>query len=192
MSKVKKCLVLHLLIGLQLLQISHQQYPDGSNLYANMALNNPTFQSSSYPLSSSSRNAVDGNRDSNFMHGSCSHTGVTSQDLSSPAWWAVDIQNTISVSYVIIINRADCCADRLRDFDIGLTFISPTDKSPNLLNPLTESNIIAHYSGYPPGGIPTTINCINDTRGRYVFIRQTVLDPLAICELEVYGDMYLR
>jgi len=157
----------------------------------NLALRKPTYQSTTYnqamiPQCSSSSNAVDGNRDPDLFHCSCSHTNASSPDSPNPSWWAVDLQALTSVARVIITNRADCCEERLRDFDIGLTDIDPTDKSPDLLT-VTERSIIAHYDGFPPGGVPTTIDCDNTASGRYLFVLMTSIDYLSICEMEVYA-----
>ena len=65
----------------------------------NIAVNKPTFQSSTYEASVSSR-AVDGNRNTDFSGGSCSHTR-----LSSNPWWAVDLQCRRQVASVSLTNR---------------------------------------------------------------------------------------
>ena len=40
----------------------------------------------------SASNAVDGNRNSDYMRGSCTHTKV-----SDSPWWRVDVGNVVSV-----------------------------------------------------------------------------------------------
>ena len=48
-----------------------------------------------------SGNAVDGNSDTNFLKGSCSHT-----QKDNPSWWRVDLgSNLVDVSEVHIVNR---------------------------------------------------------------------------------------
>ena len=71
----------------------------------NLALHKPAYQSSLYqPLSNHGppELAVDGNKDLNWFHGSCTHTG---QELYP--WWAVDLQQTYHISKVKIYHRND-------------------------------------------------------------------------------------
>ena len=50
-------------------------------------------------------NAVDGNPDGNYHHGSCTHTALTDK----APWWIVDIELYILVRQVTIYNRIDYC-----------------------------------------------------------------------------------
>ena len=61
-----------------------------------------------------SSNAVDGNSQTTFA--SCTHTqrGV---DFQNP-WWRVDLGQVEPVNEVYIVNRGDCCGDRLNPFEI--------------------------------------------------------------------------
>ena len=44
---------------------------------------------------------MDGNDDTDFRHGSCTHT-----QLNNPSWWRVDLgSDKVSVSEVHIVNR---------------------------------------------------------------------------------------
>ena len=71
-----------------------------TDLTGNLAVGKPTTMSSTYINYYSSR-AVDGTRDSNWYHGSCSKT------LGEPgAWWQVDLQAVYLIREVIITNRA--------------------------------------------------------------------------------------
>ena len=47
-------------------------------------------------------NAIDGNKDVNFYHGSCTHT-LTQQN----PWWTVVLNDMYWVNVVTITNRAD-------------------------------------------------------------------------------------
>jgi len=125
--------------------------------------------------------AVDGIADGAYTHGSCTHT-----DVQASAWWAVDLGQVTSVGRVRIINRADCCSERLQNFFIGLTNVSPGTKPPSQLSP-SESSICKYYTGIPPGGVPTDIGCgCNSQPGRYLYVLLNKTDPLTICELEAY------
>uniref|UniRef100_A0A8C1PTG9 Fucolectin tachylectin-4 pentraxin-1 domain-containing protein n=1 Tax=Cyprinus carpio TaxID=7962 RepID=A0A8C1PTG9_CYPCA len=48
--------------------------------------------------------AVDGDRDTNYMKGSCTHSKA---ELNP--WWRVDLGKVYSISKVAITNRGDCC-----------------------------------------------------------------------------------
>src|SRR6202035_1629549 len=62
--------------------------------------------------------AVDGNTDGSFFNGSVSHTNADSN-----AWWQGDLGSSASVTSIVILNRTDCCGDRLSDYWV---FVSNT------------------------------------------------------------------
>ena len=71
----------------------------------NLALNKDVYQSSTYeiiPRPTASK-VVDGNRDPDFSHGSCSHTRSEYEPL-----WVVDLGQVYRISHVVIINRGHC------------------------------------------------------------------------------------
>jgi len=84
----------------------------------NIALNKPTKQSSTFGNSDSFRpsNAVDGNINT------ISHTSdpVSIPRGFEPAWWQVDLEFPSEITSIVIVNRQDCCEDRLNDFYIKL------------------------------------------------------------------------
>ena len=63
--------------------------------------------------SSSSWLAVDGRSATNFFIRSCTHT-----QFENKAWWRVDLLQVEPVSEVYIVNRGDCCGQRLNNFEI--------------------------------------------------------------------------
>ena len=68
----------------------------------NLAAGKPTAQSSTYPGVRESEKAVDGNPDTEFNNGHCSHTKL---DPSS-SWWSVDLgSDNVLVYGVRIVNR---------------------------------------------------------------------------------------
>lgn len=73
-----------------------------------------TAQSSTYYGGVSER-AVDGIDDGDYGNNYCTHTDVAGE--TNP-WWRVDLGRGYVVSDVRIANRADCCGDRLSDFEI--------------------------------------------------------------------------
>ena len=69
-----------------------------TDLTGNLAVGKPTTMSSMHENYYSSR-AVDGTRDSTWLHRTCSHT------LDEPgAWWRVDLQSVYLIREVIITN----------------------------------------------------------------------------------------
>ena len=69
-----------------------------------MALGKSTAQSSTFNSSTAtgvSGNAVDGNPDTDFQNGHCSHTNA-----ANPSWWRVDLgEDHVPVSEIFIVNR---------------------------------------------------------------------------------------
>ncbi|XP_048581662.1 fucolectin-6-like [Nematostella vectensis] len=73
----------------------------------NIALGKPTNQSSTAWDGVQSR-AVDGNRNSAWVGGSCTHT-----DNEAAPWWQVDLETTKSIAEVLIVARGDSSVHRL-------------------------------------------------------------------------------
>ncbi|XP_074540319.1 uncharacterized protein LOC141801242 [Halichoeres trimaculatus] len=143
--------------------------------YENVALRGKATHSSQlkYPLASAI-NAIDGNRDSNYYSGSCTHTL-----LETNPWWRVDLLESYIVTSIIITNRGDCCPERLNGAQIHVGN-SPRDHG--IANPLCA--VISSI----PGGVTETFSC-NGMDGRFINIivpgRRTYL---VLCEVEVYGS----
>ena len=72
----------------------------------NFALKKATLQSSVFNntqlgVSGVSEKAVDGDSDTKFTNGSCTHT-----QLDNPSWWRVDLgSDKVAVSDIFIVNR---------------------------------------------------------------------------------------
>jgi hypothetical protein len=66
--------------------------------------------------------AIDGNLDGDFNHGSVTHTALQ----NDPAWWGEveggrwfgDIHMGKVLDKIVIVNRSDCCADRLAGAEV--------------------------------------------------------------------------
>ena len=71
----------------------------------NLALNKDVYQSSTYPniYRLTASKVVDGNRDPDLSHGSCSHTRSEYEPF-----WIVDLGQVYRISHVVIINRGGC------------------------------------------------------------------------------------
>lgn len=64
---------------------------------------------------SAAHNAIDGNRNSEFSVGSCTHTN----EQTNP-WWRVDLLQSYIITSVTIFNRGDCCQHRLSGLEIHI------------------------------------------------------------------------
>eukprot|EP00058_Branchiostoma_floridae_P028282 XP_002613773.1 hypothetical protein BRAFLDRAFT_85314 [Branchiostoma floridae] len=84
---------------------------------ANVALGKTAFQTSTLGDGVASR-AVDGNTNTDYTAGSCTHT-VGDPGETNPTWW-VDLGQSYVIDRVVIFNRQDCCAKRLNPFNIHI------------------------------------------------------------------------
>ncbi|XP_060905842.1 fucolectin-1-like [Labrus mixtus] len=143
--------------------------------HENVALRGKATQSHRYPHNfGDASSAIDGNRESNFDAGSCTHT----IEMDNP-WWRVDLLDSYIVTSVVITNRGDCCAQRLNGAEVH---IGDNLKDNGAANPLAGT--ISHI----PAGISHTLTPSTRISGRYV----TIVLPgasryLTLCEVEVYG-----
>uniref|UniRef100_L7MUH6 X-epilectin n=1 Tax=Xenopus tropicalis TaxID=8364 RepID=L7MUH6_XENTR len=161
-----KCIVV-LLIGVSIGWVHSCNVPPGA---INLAKSGDAKQSSTYAPRYSAQAAADGNRATNLLTAPCASTAY-----DNPAWWQVDLKKTYSVDTVVIVNRGDCCRERLRGAEIRV------GNSPDNNNPVC--GIINDFSN-----LITTL-CCDGKEGRYV----SVVIPgrneyLNLCELEVYGQ----
>ncbi|KAG8550452.1 hypothetical protein GDO81_025393 [Engystomops pustulosus] len=119
-------------------------------------------------------NAIDGNPDTDYYHGSCFHTHT---ELSP--WWRVDLLRSYRISRITITNRGDCCRSRINGAEI-LVGDSLTNNGNN--NPRC-----AVVTSLPDGGTQTYY-CRNMV-GRYVNIVLTgKTECLHLCEVQVFGE----
>lgn len=84
---------------------------ENTTLY-NLALGQPTQQSSDAHGRFSDK-AVDGNTDGRWGSHSVTHT-----NFDRNPWWEVDLGDEFFLDHIIISNRADCCEEQLKVFDI--------------------------------------------------------------------------
>uniref|UniRef100_UPI0037E8C1F0 fucolectin-1-like isoform X2 n=1 Tax=Semicossyphus pulcher TaxID=241346 RepID=UPI0037E8C1F0 len=148
---------------------------DTTYTYQNVALRGKATQSGRYLHSfGAAYNAIDGNRESVFDAGSCTH----SSEQSNP-WWRVDLLEPYIVTSIIITNRGDCCEHRLNDVEV---YIGNSLQDNGVAN--QKVGTIAKIGLGESFILPFT----NRVEGRYVVL----LLPgeqryLTLCEVEVYG-----
>ncbi|XP_003450306.1 fucolectin-4 [Oreochromis niloticus] len=146
--------------------------------YQNVALRGKATQSNRYQggwdVFGAASNAIDGNRESRFDHGSCSHTATETNP-----WWRVDLLESYIITSMSITNRGDCCDERITGAEIHIG---------NTLQDNGAANPRVGVIPRTPAGSSHTITFSNRVEGRYVTVR--VPGPnriLTLCEVEVYG-----
>ncbi|ROL52946.1 Fucolectin-7 [Anabarilius grahami] len=121
--------------------------------------------------------AVDGNRDSDYRKGSCTHTKTEFNP-----WWRVDLGNVYSISNITITNRQDCCKEWLKGAQIRI--------GNSLANNGNNNELVATILTVPDGTETFSFELVN---GRYVNIFLPGNDEiLTLCEVEVFtGNLAL-
>jgi F5/8 type C domain len=145
----------------------------------NLALGKWTRQSSLLPGSAATSNlAVDGNSDPNYWDGSVMHT-----DIEDHAWWEVDLGSVRQIGRIEIVNRGDCCADRLVPFMVIVSDIPIIDSD------ITDADADAYpgimrtrVSAPPRDGYRVPIN----RSGRWVRIALLDRNYLHLAEVKVF------
>ncbi|XP_045072319.1 uncharacterized protein LOC123481147 [Coregonus clupeaformis] len=139
----------------------------------NVSLKGKATQSSLHKFGSA-YNAIDGNRDGRWAHGSCTHTEV---ELNP--WWRVDLLKTYKVFSVTITNNLDVIPSRLNGAEIRIG--NSLDNNNGNNNP--RCAVISSI----PAGFSSTFQC-NGMEGRYVnVVIPDRREYLILCEVEVYG-----
>ncbi|XP_029927577.1 fucolectin-1-like [Myripristis murdjan] len=122
---------------------------------------------------SAASNAIDGNRQSQFMAGSCTNT----HPQTNP-WWRVDLLDSYIITSIIISVR-DCCAHQTSGANI---YISDS--------PIQDWRTKKADGSVPqvPLGESFTLNFDSKVEGRYVTVGLEGQNKvLSLCEVEVYG-----
>ncbi|XP_032373501.1 fucolectin-5 isoform X4 [Etheostoma spectabile] len=141
----------------------------------NVALRGKATQSDRYEHAfGAAEAAIDGNRESGFHSGSCTHT-----DEEANPWWRVDLLESYVVTSVIVTNRGDCCETRLNGAEIHIG---------NSLANNGASNPLAGTISRIGRGESFTLTFTDHVVGRYVTVVVPGLSKiLTLCEVEVYG-----
>uniref|UniRef100_A0A8B9JSQ7 Fucolectin tachylectin-4 pentraxin-1 domain-containing protein n=1 Tax=Astyanax mexicanus TaxID=7994 RepID=A0A8B9JSQ7_ASTMX len=74
-----------------------------------------SVQSSTYDFLGDAANAVDGNSNTDYLKKSCSHT-----HFDNNPWLRVELPDVYNVTSVTIVNRKDCCGDRINGAQIRI------------------------------------------------------------------------
>ncbi|XP_066271170.1 uncharacterized protein [Branchiostoma lanceolatum] len=145
----------------------------------NLAIGKTATQSSDYIHHGDAMGpgkAVDGSRATDIGDDkACTHT----QNDYQP-WWKVDLSRVYTVHRVSILNRGDCCGERLKNFTVR---VGPNED-------FAQNNQCgATYTDTPTDGQTIEVYCNPPISGRYVSIQlMGRKDFLSLCEVEVYGE----
>ncbi|XP_064625400.1 uncharacterized protein LOC135486505 [Lineus longissimus] len=156
------------------------------NSNGNLALGKTAWQLGTTSGGVASR-AVDGNTNGVFNRGTCTHTSsdMRAKNQGTKNWWAVDLEKETKVKRVILYNRADCCGDRLADFDVVVTNAKPSEGKKLEYNAATD--ICSHQSGKI--GASKSFTCSDGgLTGRYVAVVISRKQILTLCEAEVFDN----
>uniref|UniRef100_H3B360 Fucolectin tachylectin-4 pentraxin-1 domain-containing protein n=1 Tax=Latimeria chalumnae TaxID=7897 RepID=H3B360_LATCH len=139
----------------------------------NVALHGTADQSSVYQEEGMPEHAIDGNKNSNYMIKSCTHTIP-----EMGPWWRVDLKKPHQISRVAITNRGDCCAERLEGAEVRIG--NSLDNNGNN-NP--KCGAVESTSAWS-----THTFCCSGMEGRYVsIVIPGRKDVLSLCEVEIFG-----
>uniref|UniRef100_A0A4W4FNV0 Fucolectin tachylectin-4 pentraxin-1 domain-containing protein n=1 Tax=Electrophorus electricus TaxID=8005 RepID=A0A4W4FNV0_ELEEL len=142
-----------------------------SNMLPNIALKGKATQSST-GYTGQAMFAVDGNSDTNYGHGTCTHTV-----LEKDPWWRVELPHTYSVDMVTITNRGDCCEERINGAQIRI--------GNSLENNGNNNHLVATIGSLQSGATETYK--FAPVKGRFV----NIVIPghqkyLTLCEVKVF------
>ncbi|KAM8966354.1 fucolectin-5-like [Pelodytes ibericus] len=133
----------------------------------NLARSGEASQSSTHEVGKAI-NAIDGNPETSYKKRTCTHT----RNDYAP-WWRLNLREIKKIGSVVIVNREDCCGNRLQGAQIRVGN-SPDINNPvcGTINDVSQSRITV---------------CCNGMEGQYI----TVSIPgrreyLTLCEVEVY------
>ncbi|ROL29809.1 Fucolectin-1, partial [Anabarilius grahami] len=107
------------------------------------------------------------------------YTGCSSTLSETNPWWRLDLRHIYRVSKVVVINRNDCCAERINGAEIHIG---------NSLDNNGSNNPICAVIPDIPAGKSSSYSC-NGMEGRYVnLIIPGDMKILTLCEVKVYGE----
>ncbi|XP_078542753.1 uncharacterized protein LOC144828451 [Lissotriton helveticus] len=157
------------LCGVEVYGVLPPQLPSPSVSW-NLALEGTASQSSQYPYLGLPSYPLNTNRNGNYYEKYCSSTNG---DMNP--WWRVDLGQSQPIRSIVVVNRADCCPERLRGAEVRV------GDSKNNNNPVCGT--ITDLSA----GSITTLYC-KGMVGRYVSVVITGRrEFLTLCGVEVYG-----
>ena len=140
-----------------------------------VARNKPTDQGPNPWSNCPSSNAVDGDHSISLYY--CTHTATD----GDPKWWMVDLQDNHWIRSVSVLNRGDCCAERLQNFTVDM-FLEDPRTMPGFSN--TMGKICAHRTAAIGSGSWYELYCEPEpVIGRFVRVIKWGFGALTLCEV---------
>ncbi|KAG9259549.1 hypothetical protein AMEX_G27861 [Astyanax mexicanus] len=151
----------------------HASSVKGKNLALNGKATQSTLVKNNWAAFGHAYNAIDGNTDSNYDHGSC-----TATEWQENPWWRLDLLDEYTITSITITNRGNL-SERLNGAEIHIG---------NSLVNNGNNNQQAGVISTIPAGKSETYTFDSGISGRYI----NVFIPgknrlLTLCEVEVYG-----
>eukprot|EP00927_Polykrikos_kofoidii_P033998 TRINITY_DN28840_c1_g2_i1.p1 TRINITY_DN28840_c1_g2~~TRINITY_DN28840_c1_g2_i1.p1 ORF type:complete len:744 (-),score=88.35 TRINITY_DN28840_c1_g2_i1:51-2000(-) len=134
--------------------------------------------------------AVDGRFEPHFMAGSCSHTVVddeasTEQGVASQGhWWVGELLGGRSaVAAVRVLNRIDCCHERLDGWEVRVGDDPDPRRNPRCIGKSAKEEL----EGAVVAGGRRLVECRGPLIGRYVGVVLPHGEALTLCEVEAFA-----
>lgn len=124
-------------------------------------------------------NAIDGNTDGHYWHGS-----VTSTNAESDPWWQVDLGSLKKIHSVDVWNRTDGSGERLVNFYV---FVSRTDMSQRSLSSLLGDAAVWRSPKIASAPAPSSTTQVPAVAGQFVMVRIEGAQYLHLAEVSVTG-----
>ena len=163
-AKLSLCMLV--LTGSNLLFRGHGECPTGASIAPSwIDLSGAvTSTSSTAHGGEASRVVASANPSSRWGDNTCSHTNG---DGENTPWWKVELGGNYGVSKVLVLNRGDCCGERLNGFTVK---VGDTECATNVQ--ITQGQALE-------------VPCIGT--GSSVTISLPRHDILTLCEVKVFG-----
>lgn len=150
---------------------------DGLEFCVNVAEGQPATQDS-VGWGGTADRAVDGNEDSAWGGDSCTHTNAGD---GNTAWWQVDLGSVQHIRAVQLVNRADCCGDRINGAQVVVSRSADyTERAATVqcgtVHDAEEGDVIVMSCGD------------GDAVGRYVTVFNAENPLLSLCEVGVFAQ----
>lgn len=143
----------------------------------NIAIGGTASQSTTWNGNVASR-AIDGNTDGDWSQNQITHT-----DEASQQYWDLDLGSVSQIDHILVWNRTDCCADRLKDFHVFVSDVPFTGTT------VVQSQDQAGVTDFYFVGTASEHEVFAPNRtGRYVRVQLTASNtPLSLAEVQVFG-----
>ena len=125
-------------------------------------------------------NAIDDKIDGNFF----------ASELEEFPWFQLELPEAKNISGLTLVNREDCCGERLENIEIRAGFEEVTSENKGI--PLSEMNkLCGVFEGPGETGGAYKILCANGSiEAKYITIQIMGKQYLQISEIELIGERY--